>query len=39
MHTDRIEDVEEVLERGELLDELLRHLAERLEDRVIVDAR
>ena len=35
--THRDEDVEQVLQRGKLGDELLHHLAERLEDGVVVD--
>lgn len=37
--TDRVERVQQVLERRQLLDELLHHLAKGFENGVVVDAR
>ena len=37
-HTNRDEDVEQVLERRQLRNQLLNDFTERLEDRVVVDA-
>lgn len=39
MSTHRNEDVEEVLQRGELWDELLHHFAEGFKDGVVINTR